>query len=68
MSPYNVHEFLIGLETLHLRMERHSENALKVAQFLAQHPKVTWVNYPGLENNKYHNLAKNIYQKVKVQS
>ena len=58
VSPYNVHEFLIGLETLHLRMERHSENALKVAQFLAQHPKVTWVNYPGLENNKYHNLAK----------
>ncbi|PNH23207.1 O-acetylhomoserine aminocarboxypropyltransferase [Staphylococcus haemolyticus] len=58
VSPYNVHEFLIGLETLHLRMERHSENPLKVAQFLAQHPKVTWVNYPGLENNKYHNLAK----------
>ncbi|WP_248498373.1 O-acetylhomoserine aminocarboxypropyltransferase/cysteine synthase family protein [Staphylococcus haemolyticus] len=58
VSPYNVHEFLIGLETLHLRMERHSENALKVAQFLAQHPKVTWVIYPGLENNKYHNLAK----------
>lgn len=58
VSPYNVHEFLIGLETLHLRMERHSENALKVAQFLAQHPKFTWVNYPGLENNKYHNLAK----------
>lgn len=58
VSPYNVHEFLIGLETLHLRMERHSENALKVAQFLAQHPKVTWVNYPGLENNKYHNLTK----------
>lgn len=58
VSPYNVHEFLIGLETLHLRMERHSENALKVAQFLDQHPKVTWVNYPGLENNKYHSLAK----------
>lgn len=58
VSPYNVHEFLIGLETLHLRMERHSENALKVAQFLDQHPKVTWLNYPGLENNKYHSLAK----------
>lgn len=55
--PYNVHEFLIGLETLHLRMERHSANALKVAQFLDQHPKVTWVNYPGLVNNKYHALA-----------
>ena len=58
VSPYNVHEFLIGLETLHLRMERHSENALKVAQFLEQHPKVTWVNYPGLKDNKYHSLAK----------
>ncbi|ADC86672.1 MULTISPECIES: O-acetylhomoserine aminocarboxypropyltransferase/cysteine synthase family protein [Staphylococcus] len=57
VSPYNVHEFLIGLETLHLRMERHSANALKVAQFLDQHPKVTWVNYPGLVNNKYHALA-----------
>lgn len=39
-------------------MERHSENALKIAQFLDQHPKVTWVNYPGLENNKQHSLAK----------
>lgn len=47
-------------------MERHSENALKVAQFLDQHPKVTWVNYPGLENNKYHSLAKSIYLKDKV--
>ena len=52
-----MHEFLIGLEILHLRMERHSENALKVAQFLDQHPKVTWVNYPGLENSQYHHLA-----------
>lgn len=63
VSPYNVHEFLIGLETLHLRMERHSENALKIAQFLDQHPKVTWVNYPGLENNKYHSLAKKYLSK-----
>ncbi|MFP4987161.1 O-acetylhomoserine aminocarboxypropyltransferase/cysteine synthase family protein [Staphylococcus haemolyticus] len=63
VSSYNVHEFLIGLETLHLRMERHSENALKIAQFLDQHPKVTWVNYPGLENNKYHSLAKKYLSK-----
>lgn len=57
VSPFNVHEFLIGLETLHLRLERHSENALRVAQYLEQHPKVTWVNYPGLESNAYHQLA-----------
>jgi O-acetylhomoserine (thiol)-lyase len=57
VSPFNVHEFLIGLETLHLRMQRHSENALRVAQYLNKHPKVTWVNYPGLEDNAYHNLA-----------
>lgn len=57
ISPFNVHEFLIGLETLHLRLERHSENALRVAQYLEQHPKVTWVNYPGLKNNAYHQLA-----------
>jgi O-acetylhomoserine (thiol)-lyase len=57
VSPFNVHEFLIGLETLHLRMQRHSENALRVAQYLNEHPKVTWVNYPGLEDNPYYNLA-----------
>ncbi|ATH59144.1 MULTISPECIES: homocysteine synthase [Staphylococcus] len=57
VSPFNVHEFLIGLETLHLRLERHSENALKVAQFLENHPNVSWVNYPGLESNAYHDLA-----------
>lgn len=57
VSPFNVHEFLIGLETLHLRLERHSENALRVAQYLEQHPSVTWVNYPGLESNKYYNLG-----------
>src|SRR5699024_2138880 len=58
VSPFNVHEFLIGLETLHLRLERHSENALKVAQFLEEHPKVSWANYSGLKSNAYHNLAK----------
>lgn len=58
VSPFNVQQFLLGLETLHLRMERHSENAQKVAEFLEQHPKVKWVNYPGLESNKYHDLGK----------
>ncbi|MEB6238020.1 homocysteine synthase [Staphylococcus gallinarum] len=57
VSPFNVHEFLIGLETLHLRLERHSENTLRVAQYLEQHPSVTWVNYPGLESNKYYKLG-----------
>ncbi|MCM8812848.1 MAG: O-acetylhomoserine aminocarboxypropyltransferase/cysteine synthase [Candidatus Omnitrophica bacterium] len=48
MSPFNSFLFLQGLETLHLRMPRHAENALAVAQFLEQHPAVSWVNYPGL--------------------
>ena len=48
LSPFNAFLFLQGLETLHLRMPRHSENALAVAQYLEKHPKVTWVNYPGL--------------------
>ncbi len=53
------HAFLLnlGLETLHLRMERHCENALKVAKYLKKHPKVDWVNYPGLEDSPYHALA-----------
>ncbi len=51
ISPFNSFLFLQGLETLHLRLERHSENALKVAQFLEKHPKVAWVNYPGLTNS-----------------
>jgi O-acetylhomoserine (thiol)-lyase len=52
VSPFNSFLFLQGLETLHLRMLRHSENALKVAGFLESHPKVAWVNYPGLPNNR----------------
>ncbi|HBV22906.1 MAG TPA: bifunctional O-acetylhomoserine aminocarboxypropyltransferase/cysteine synthase [Jeotgalicoccus sp.] len=58
VSPFNVQQFLLGLETLHLRMERHSENAQKVAEYLEKHPKVKWVNYPGLKSNKYHDLGK----------
>ncbi len=51
LSPFNAFIFLQGLETLHLRMPRHSENALAVAEYLERHPKVTWVNYPGLESS-----------------
>ncbi len=51
LSPFNAFLFLQGLETLHLRMPRHSENALAVANYLQKHPKVSWVNYPGLENS-----------------
>jgi O-acetylhomoserine (thiol)-lyase len=57
VSPFNAFLFLQGLETLHLRMERHSDNAMKVAQFLKTHPQVTWVNYPGLEDHPQHALA-----------
>ena len=58
LSPFNSFLFIQGLETLHLRMERHCSNALTVARFLKDHPAVTWVNYPGLTDNPYHELAK----------
>ncbi len=54
LSPFNAFQFLQGLETLHVRMPRHCENALTVAKHLQQHPLVNWVNYPGLENHKDH--------------
>lgn len=57
ISPFNAFLFIQGLETLSLRMARHSENALKVAKYLANHPKVEWVNYPGLEDSPYYALA-----------
>ncbi|MDX9702631.1 MAG: O-acetylhomoserine aminocarboxypropyltransferase/cysteine synthase [Candidatus Auribacterota bacterium] len=57
LSPFNAFMFLQGLETLHLRMPRHSQNALKVAQYLESHPKVGWVNYPGLDSSPYKKLA-----------
>mgnify|MGYP001362338062 FL=1 len=56
-SPHNAFLLNIGLETLHLRMERHCSNGQKVAEFLANNDKISWVNYPGLKNNKYNNLA-----------
>jgi len=57
LAPMNAWLLLQGLETLHLRMQRHSENALQVAQHLENHPKVAWVNYPGLENSPEHERA-----------
>jgi len=58
LSPFNAFLLLQGIETLHLRLERHSQNALAVARHLEQHPGVEWVNYPGLESSKYHARAK----------
>jgi O-acetylhomoserine (thiol)-lyase len=57
LSPHSAFLLLQGLETLGLRMDRHCENALKVAQFLEQHPKVEWVNYAALHSNRYHELC-----------
>jgi O-acetylhomoserine (thiol)-lyase len=51
LSPFNAFLFLQGLETLHLRLPRHSENALAVAKYLSKHPKVSWVTYPGLDSS-----------------
>ena len=61
IAPLNSFLFLQGLETLHLRMERHSENALAVARFLASHEAVSWVNYPGLDDSPYKATADKIF-------
>jgi O-acetylhomoserine (thiol)-lyase len=58
LSPFNSFLFLQGLETLHLRLPRHTENALAVAKYLKKHPKVSWVNYPGLEDSPEKERAK----------
>jgi len=58
LSPFNAFLLLQGVETLHLRMERHSQNALAVARHLEQHPGVEWVNYPGLESSRYYQRAR----------
>jgi O-acetylhomoserine (thiol)-lyase len=63
MSPFNAFQFLQGLETLHLRMERHSTNTLAVAHFLEKHPNVSWVNYPGLTTHPSHALAKKYHHR-----
>lgn len=61
IAPFNVLLILIGLETLSLRFERHSENALAVAEFLRSRPEVSWVNYPGLADSKYKALIDRDY-------
>lgn len=58
MNPFAAHEFLLGIETLSLRAERHAENALKLAQWLTENEHVIWVSYPGLEAHPSHELAK----------
>ncbi len=58
ISPFNSFLLLQGLETLSLRMERHCQNALRVAQFLQEHPAVSWVRYAGLASDPSHELAK----------
>ena len=62
-SPENAFLLNLGLETLHLRMPRHCENALKVAEYLEKHPKVAWVNYSGLKSSKYYELAQKQFNK-----
>ena len=57
LSPFNAFLILTGIETLPLRMQRHSDNALAVAKFLSDHPKIEWVSYPGLPGDRYYNLA-----------
>ena len=62
LSPFHSFLFLQGLETLPLRMERHSQNAMAVAEFLQAHPKVGWVNYPGLPDHPGHETAKKYHR------
>ena len=63
MSPFNAFLTNLGTETLALRMERHSENALKIAQFLEAHPKIAWTNYPLLATSASCELAKKYLKK-----
>ena len=58
LSPFNAFQIIQGLETLELRIQKHSENALELAKWLQKQPEVKWVNYPGLETSKYNDLAK----------
>ena len=68
LSPFNSFLFLQGLETLPVRMDRHCENALKVAQYLAGHDAVSWVKYAGLEDNEYHELARKYLPRAQARS
>lgn len=60
LSPFNAFQLLQGLETLHLRIVRHNENALELAKYLEKHPAVDWVSYPGLESHPAHAIAKRV--------
>src|SRR5690625_1148876 len=62
LSPFNAFQLLQGLETLHVRMERHNQNALELAKYLKEHEAVEWVVYPGLEDHPTHELAKKNFQ------
>lgn len=62
ISPFNAWQILQGIETLPLRMERHSQNAAEVARYLSEHPKVAWVNYPGLPSHPSHEIAKKYWR------
>src|SRR3954469_402266 len=64
LSPLNAWLILQGIETLHLRMQAHCRNALRVAQFLSDHPCVSWVNYPGLSSSPDHALAKKQFRSI----
>jgi O-acetylhomoserine (thiol)-lyase len=57
LSPFNAFLILTGIETLPLRMQRHCDNAITVAEWLSENPKVAWVSYPGLSGDRYHSLA-----------
>ena len=63
LSPFNAHQLLLGLETLPLRQQKHSENALAIARWLEKNPLVSWVVYPGLEDNPNHKLASKYLKK-----
>ncbi len=60
LSPFNAHQFLLGLETLSLRVQRHSDNTLALATWLERHPQVAWVRYPGLESHPHHQRARQL--------
>ncbi len=62
MSPFAAFLFLLGLETLHVRLERHVRNALALARWLEKHPAVAWVNYPGLESHRHYSLAQRYFK------
>jgi O-acetylhomoserine (thiol)-lyase len=64
LSPFGAHEFLKGLETLPLRAVKQCENAVAVVNFLAKHPKVSWIKYPGLSDNPHYELAKKYFSKT----